>query len=160
MHPVSVFELLNDVGVQCGSLIIFQSLSFCVKSILGIPNRSAKLILSKILTTEKSCDFHTKRDENCYRNFIFFLQDYFQGISISLHYLFISSLCCQLNMPAALYAELSWKYCQKEFKAFLISKSPKKKNKSANTVCDFLFFSFFFDITRILHRYCHTLRVT
>ena len=69
-----------------------------------------------------------------------FLQDYFQGISISLHYLFISSLCCQLNMPAALYAELSWKYCQKEFKAFLISKSKKRKK-----ICKHgRWFSFFF----------------
>ena len=55
-------------------------------------------------------------------NYIYFFQDYFHGISIFLHYLFTSSLCCQLNMPAALCAELSWKYCQKEFKAFLISK--------------------------------------
>ena len=54
--------------------------------------------------------------------YIYFFQDYFYGISIFLHYLFTSSLCCQLNMPAALCAELSWKYCQKEFKAFLISK--------------------------------------
>ena len=77
--------------------------------------------------------------------FYSFLQDYFQGISISLHYLFISSLCCQLNMPAALYAELSWKYCQKEFKAFLISKS-KKRKKSANTVGDFHSFCLVFSL--------------
>ena len=40
--------------------------------------------------------------------------------------------------------------------------SLKKEKKSANTVGDFhsFFFSFFFDITRILLRDCHTLRVT
>ena len=61
-----------------------------------------------------------------------------------MHYLFISSLCCQLNMPAALYAELSWKYCQKEFKAFLISKSKKrKKNLQTRSVIFILFFLVF-----------------
>lgn len=52
----------------------------------------------------------------------FLNQDYFPGISLFLHYLLSCSLWCQINMPAALYAEASWKYCHKEFKAFLISK--------------------------------------
>ena len=50
------------------------------------------------------------------------LQDQNRVIAVALHFLLISSLCCQINIPASLYAEVTWKYCIKEFRIFLLGK--------------------------------------
>ena len=56
--------------------------------------------------------------------FTFLFQSYHGEISLCLHYFLSSSLLCQINIPAALFSEVAWQCCYKEFKAFLIGKNP------------------------------------
>ena len=55
--------------------------------------------------------------------FTFLFQSYHGEISLCLHYFLSSSLLCQINIPAALFSEVAWQCCYKEFKAFLIGKN-------------------------------------
>jgi len=50
----------------------------------------------------------------------FLHKSYHGEISLCLHYFLSSSLLCQINIPAALFSEVAWQCCYKEFKAFLI----------------------------------------
>ena len=69
--------------------------------------------------------------------FTFLFQSYHGEISLCLHYFLSSSLLCQINIPAALFSEVAWQCCYKEFKAFLIGKNP-------------VFFIFLFNPNRLI----------
>ena len=126
---ISLFgELLNSNLVLVSNFddvfITESSHIVCLND--GVEDREPVLDVSSIVefVDENTCDFNRDSDPANYKNmFTFLFQSYHGEISLCLHYFLSSSLLCQINIPAALFSEVAWQCCYKEFKAFLIGKN-------------------------------------